>query len=97
MVCCVIPTYKARATVCDVVRKALRYVDAVIVVDDACPQGSAEAVVDAFRGHPSVHVIRRAKNGGVGAATKAVTMQYAAMLADGPRIAAPLRPRSTFR
>jgi glycosyltransferase involved in cell wall biosynthesis len=70
MVCCIIPTYKARATICDVVRKALRYTDAVVVVDDACPEGSAEAVVAAFRGHPSVHVIRRAKNGGVGAATK---------------------------
>jgi glycosyltransferase involved in cell wall biosynthesis len=70
MVCCIIPTYKARATICDVVRKALRYTDVVVVVDDACPEGSADAVVAAFRGHPSVHVIRRAKNGGVGAATK---------------------------
>jgi dolichol-phosphate mannosyltransferase len=70
VVCCIIPAYKARATICDVVRKALRYTDAVVVVDDACPEGSAEAAIDAFRSHPSVHVIRRAKNGGVGAATK---------------------------
>lgn len=69
-VCCVVPAYRARETICDVVRGALRYADAVVVVDDGCPEGSGDAVNAAFRGHPSVCVIEREKNGGVGAATK---------------------------
>lgn len=68
--CCVIPTYRARETICDVVRGALRYVDTVIVVDDACPAGSGDLVRQTFRAHPSVEVVKRPKNGGVGAATK---------------------------
>ena len=40
MICCVVPAYKARRTICDVVRSALPYADAVIVVDDGCPEGS---------------------------------------------------------
>lgn len=68
--CCIIPTYRARETICDVVRGALRYVDVVIVVDDACPDASGDLVKQTFRAHPSVQVIQRPKNGGVGAATK---------------------------
>jgi glycosyltransferase involved in cell wall biosynthesis len=68
--CCVIPAYRARETICDVVRGALRYADVVVVVDDGCPDASADAVQQAFRAHPSVYVIRRQSNGGVGAATK---------------------------
>jgi glycosyltransferase involved in cell wall biosynthesis len=70
MVCCVIPAYRARRTICGVVQKALNYVDRVIVVDDACPEGTGEAVRREFRGNPSVRVVKREKNGGVGAATK---------------------------
>ena len=70
MVCCVIPAYRARRTICDVVQKALGYVDRVIVVDDACPEGSGDAVRREFRGNPAVRVVKREKNGGVGAATK---------------------------
>ncbi|HKU81161.1 MAG TPA: glycosyltransferase family 2 protein [Candidatus Tumulicola sp.] len=70
MICCIIPAYKARATICDVVRGVLPYVDKVIVVDDACPQQSGLRVEEAYSGNPSVLVFRRPKNGGVGAATK---------------------------
>jgi dolichol-phosphate mannosyltransferase len=70
MICCVIPTYKARATICGVVRKALVYADAVVVVDDACPQRSGEIVEEQFRGDPAVAVVRHAANRGVGGATK---------------------------
>lgn len=69
-VCCVVPAYRARTTICDVVKSALRYADTVIVVDDGCPDGSGDAVGQAFRNHPSVIVIKRPKNGGVGAAVK---------------------------
>lgn len=69
-VSCVIPAYRARLTICDVVRNALRYSDEVIVVDDACPEKSGDAVRQAFQGHPSVFVLSRPSNGGVGAAMK---------------------------
>lgn len=67
---CVVPTYKARDTVCTVVERALEFAATVIVVDDACPQRSADAVEERFGASDRVVVIRRAENGGVGAATK---------------------------
>jgi glycosyltransferase involved in cell wall biosynthesis len=70
MICAVIPTYKAAGTVCGVVLKLLPLVDTVIVVDDACPEGSAESVQAAFPLDARVIVLRHAKNGGVGRATK---------------------------
>lgn len=70
MVCCVIPAYKARRTICEVVRSALRFVDAVVVVDDACPEGCAEAVAAEYAGDQRVTLLRREQNGGVGAAMK---------------------------
>jgi dolichol-phosphate mannosyltransferase len=69
-VCCIIPAYRARKSVCDVVKGVLRYVDSVIVVDDGCPEGSGDAVLQTFRSHPSVLVLKRERNGGVGAAMK---------------------------
>ncbi|MBV8345687.1 MAG: glycosyltransferase family 2 protein [Candidatus Eremiobacteraeota bacterium] len=69
-VCSVIPAYRARRTICDVVRSALRYCDEVVVVDDACPEKSGDSVRQTFAGHPSVHVLTRPRNGGVGAAVK---------------------------
>jgi len=70
MTCCIIPAYKAASSVCDVIRSVLAFVDVVIVVDDACPQGSGDAAASAFAGNPRVHIVRRAFNGGVGAAVK---------------------------
>jgi glycosyltransferase involved in cell wall biosynthesis len=67
---CVIPAYRARATVADVVAQALAYAAVVVVVDDACPQQSGDAVQAAFPGSERVRVIRRERNGGVGAAMK---------------------------
>lgn len=67
---CVIPAYRARRTICDVVKNALRYSDGVIVVDDACPEKSGDIARQAFQAHPSVHVLSRERNGGVGAAMK---------------------------
>ncbi len=81
-ICCVIPAYRARKNVCDVVRHALRYADAVIVVDDGCPEGSGAAVNQAFGAYPSVYVIKRARNGGVGAATKAGLQKALDLAAD---------------
>jgi glycosyltransferase involved in cell wall biosynthesis len=70
MIVCVIPAYRARATVCAVVRDVLRYCDAVVVVDDGCPQHSGDAVAHEFGGNDAVRVLRHERNGGVGRAMK---------------------------
>lgn len=64
----VIPAFRAAATIEEVVARCLGVVDSVVVVDDACPENCGAKVVSA---DPSrVTVLRRARNGGVGAATK---------------------------
>lgn len=70
MICCVLPAYKATATVCDVVAAALDHCHLVVVVDDCCPDSSADSVEAAFATDPRVVIIRRGQNGGVGAAVK---------------------------
>jgi dolichol-phosphate mannosyltransferase len=67
---CIIPAYRARNTVLDVIRQALTHVEVVVVVDDACPQQSGALVREAYRGSDRVFVIDRERNGGVGAAVK---------------------------
>jgi dolichol-phosphate mannosyltransferase len=70
MLCCVVPVYRARATLAAVIAGILPYADRVIVVDDACPESSCEALQAAFGAHPNVEVVTRERNGGVGAAMK---------------------------
>lgn len=67
---CVIPVYRGRETITAVVARALPYADTIVVVDDACPQHSGEAVRDRYRENDAVRVIQRERNGGVGAAMK---------------------------
>jgi dolichol-phosphate mannosyltransferase len=67
---CVIPTFRAANTITSVVRQAMQHADEIVVVDDACPQGSASVAEAAFAGCANVHVLRRERNGGVGAAMK---------------------------
>ncbi|HUZ50377.1 MAG TPA: glycosyltransferase family 2 protein [Candidatus Dormibacteraeota bacterium] len=69
-VCCVIPAYRAAASIKNVVQTALTYAQAVVVVDDACPQGSGAIITSAYRNDPRVIVIAHSANGGVGAAMK---------------------------
>jgi len=66
----IIPAYRAGATVCDVVREVRRHCDAVVVVDDACPERSGDLVAAQFADDPAVHVVRHETNGGVGRAMK---------------------------
>lgn len=82
MVCCVIPAYRASRTICQVVNSTLKYSDAVIVVDDACPEGSGVCVARAFARDTRVHIIGRAGNGGVGAAVKDGIAKALALEAD---------------
>ena len=67
---CVIPAFRAAATIADVVARALAYASDVVVVDDACPEGSGAVVRAAFPDTANVHVLQRERNGGVGAAMK---------------------------
>ena len=66
----IIPTYKASDTIMKVVEDSLEFVTHVLVVEDGCPEKSAEAVCIRFSDNPRVSVIRRGENGGVGAAMK---------------------------
>lgn len=62
-VAAVIPVYNERATVADVVRRTLPFVDRVIVVDDGSTDDSARAL-DGL----GIELIRQPVNGGKGAA-----------------------------
>ena len=70
MIACVIPTDKAKTTICQVVENVRHYVDLVIVVDDACPQHSGDIAYSKFYDCQSVTIIRHTVNKGVGEATK---------------------------
>jgi glycosyltransferase involved in cell wall biosynthesis len=64
----VIPAYRAEATIATVVTSLPSWVDAVVVVDDASPDRTAEVV--AGIADPRLTLLRRPRNGGVGAAMK---------------------------
>ena len=63
-----VPAYRAEDHLRDVVERASKVVDLVIVVEDGCPQKCADVLSDSDP--DSVIIIRRQVNGGVGAATK---------------------------
>ncbi len=64
----VIPCYKCRDLISNVLKKIPHFVDFVYVVDDACPQNTGQFVKDNFDDKRFI-VITHEKNGGVGAAT----------------------------
>jgi len=66
----VIPCYRVRSSIADVVRAALEHADLVICVDDACPDGSGRQVQESFD-DPRVRVLFNERNLGVGGAVKA--------------------------
>ena len=75
----VIPTFKARRSILDVINRVPEDVAQIYVVDDACPDGTGDLVEAEVRS-PRVTVIRLGENQGVGGATKA---GYVAALRDG--------------
>jgi len=79
----VIPCYRVRNSIVAVVRAARELADSVYCVDDACPDGSGDAVEETFAEDSGVRVLRRDTNGGVGAAT---LTGYRAALAAGAGI-----------
>lgn len=64
----IVPCFRVRYHVVEVIRGALRCADQVICVDDACPENTAALIEETFPNDDRVRVIRRATNGGVGAA-----------------------------
>jgi glycosyltransferase involved in cell wall biosynthesis len=79
MLAAVIPCYRVKRHVLDVLAAIPPLVDAVYVVDDGCPEGSGDLVESSCR-DPRVRVLRHPRNLGVGAAT---VTGYRAALADG--------------
>ena len=64
----VVPAYKASTTISEVVSQLENFVDHVVVVDDACPEGTADVLSN--NKSKKLIVFKRKENGGVGAATK---------------------------
>jgi glycosyltransferase involved in cell wall biosynthesis len=78
----VIPCYRVRDRILDVLRTIGPECDAIFVVDDACPEETGN-LVEAEAADPRVRVLRHEQNQGVGAA---VMTGYRAALADGADI-----------
>lgn len=77
----VIPCYKVRDSVGEVIQGVRSQVQAIYVVDDACPQDSGDHVE--ARGDPIVQVLRNERNLGVGGA---MLRGYRQALQDGADI-----------
>lgn len=71
----VIPCYRAYGTATAVARECTKYVDAVVCVDDCCPEDTGTHI-ERELGRSGVVVLRNLKNKGVGGATK-VGIRYA--------------------
>lgn len=79
----VIPCYRVARQIGRVLREIPPEVQAVYCIDDACPEHSGEAARDAAEADQRVHVLRHARNAGVGGA---VVTGYRQALADGADI-----------
>ena len=78
----VIPCYKVRKLILRVIEKAPPWIEGIVCVDDACPEGSAD-FIEAQARDPRVVVVRLKQNQGVGGATMA---GYAEAARRGGRI-----------
>jgi glycosyltransferase involved in cell wall biosynthesis len=66
----IIPCYRVTAHILQVLAKAPAWVEGIVCVDDACPDGSGDFILAHVR-DPRVAVIKLARNQGVGGATLA--------------------------
>lgn len=78
----VIPCYRVRSHVCDVLARIGPEVSSIYCVDDRCPEGSGHFVEQAAK-DPRLRVIFHEQNQGVGGATLS---GYRAALADGATV-----------
>lgn len=65
----ILPCYKTKSYVIEVVKECLKYVDLVICIDDFCPLNTGQFLKDNFKTN-KVKVINHKNNKGVGAAFK---------------------------
>jgi len=82
MIAAVIPCFRVKRHILDVLAAVPPEVERIYVVDDACPEGSGDVVEGTCR-DPRVRVLRHAANQGVGGAT---VTGYRAALADGAEV-----------
>ena len=82
MIAVVIPSYKVKQQIRDVITKAGSYSDMIYVVDDACPEGTGKYVEENFHS-PKIKVIHHQQNLGVGGAVKS---GYSKALEDGATV-----------
>lgn len=82
MIAVVIPCYRVRNQILDVLRQIGPEVQKIYVIDDACPEGSGKLVTENTT-DPRVEVLFHTKNLGVGAAVKA---GYRKAMDDGATI-----------
>ncbi|HEY2753606.1 glycosyltransferase family 2 protein [Phenylobacterium sp.] len=66
----VVPCYRVKAHILDVIAKTPPWIEGIVCVDDACPEGSAD-FIEANAKDRRVVVVRLAQNQGVGGATMA--------------------------
>ena len=66
----VIPAYKVTEQILKTVDASLAFADHVLVVDDACPNGSGQLVEEEFSNTSNVSVLFHSENQGVGGAMK---------------------------
>ncbi|MGL6291765.1 MAG: glycosyltransferase family 2 protein [Silanimonas sp.] len=78
----IIPSFRVTRHIVDVVGAIGPQVDAIYVVDDACPDGSGDYVAE-HCSDPRLHIVRHGSNRGVGGA---VLSGYRAAIADGCEI-----------
>lgn len=78
----IVPCYRSRERVLEVLAKIGPECTAVFVVDDACPEGTGKLVEERCR-DARVRVLRHVENQGVGGAT---LTGYRAALAEGARV-----------
>ena len=82
MIAVVIPCYRTRRHILDVLSRIDANVSRIYVVDDGCPEGTGD-LVEKSVADDRVQVLRHERNSGVGAA---VVTGYRAALADGAKI-----------
>ncbi len=79
----VIPSYKVKDKIIDVIRDTLPFVDFIYIVDDCCPQNTASYVLQQFKDSSRVKILINDTNLGVGGA---VIRGYQQAIKDGIKI-----------
>jgi glycosyltransferase involved in cell wall biosynthesis len=64
----IVPCFKVKAKILEVIAKTPAWIEGIVCVDDACPEGSGD-FIEANVKDPRVTVVRLAENQGVGGAT----------------------------